>query len=256
MKAKNNLRKVNQIKIINELSRINKLDLHNHTRVSYDSTLSTKLLMRCAYKKGIKFVAITDHESVKNIERAKYFAKPNQFVIPGFEIKTNYGDIIGLFLDEIPRSFNFHDVIDFIEDNAGISIIPHPYRHTIKLPDEYVKAYNRVDMIEIFNGRTDIVKNMKALELARTLNKFYSAGSDAHTYLDIGISYLTTNQHLVTENDIRKYLLSRGKTGKYRENMLLSNLYTDFIKYTNKKQYHRYPVIIHKMLIKIKNELF
>ena len=45
-------------------------DLHTHTFYSSDSDISPEELIKKARKTGLKYIAITDHDCVKGIERA------------------------------------------------------------------------------------------------------------------------------------------------------------------------------------------
>lgn len=76
-------------------------DLHVHSSFS-DGTLTPEELVMKAKRKGIKYIAITDHDSIN----AQYITK-EKFedieVIPGIELSTDYYDlelhILGYFID-------------------------------------------------------------------------------------------------------------------------------------------------------------
>ncbi len=75
-----------------------KMDLHIHSKYSYDSFTSPLKILKTAKKKGLDAISITDHDAMK-IDY-KQFRNADVIIIPGMEIKTDMGDIIGLFLTE------------------------------------------------------------------------------------------------------------------------------------------------------------
>lgn len=94
-------------------------DLHNHTDAS-DGKMTCEQLVDNAIAKGIKCIAITDHHTAKNVDKAKRIGKEKGlYVIAGIEFRTEYGQksvhIIGLFPDRcgdtVLDSKNLYDLI-------------------------------------------------------------------------------------------------------------------------------------------------
>lgn len=81
-----------------------KVDLHIHTTFS-DGRLTPSEVVKISHERGLKFIAITDHDTVDGIPEAldeeRKLGSPE--VIPGIEINTNYHDdevhILGYFID-------------------------------------------------------------------------------------------------------------------------------------------------------------
>jgi len=74
-------------------------DLHTHSHYS-DGQLSPKELVQLAKRKGIKNLALTDHNTVKGIDEAiKEGKKIGVNIIPGIEMRTDAGEILGYFID-------------------------------------------------------------------------------------------------------------------------------------------------------------
>jgi len=157
-------------------------DFHIHTRYSYDSLNEPKKVVKIAKKRGLDTIAITDHDCIRGAILAKRFEDDEIAVILGVERKTDAGDIIGLNVTESIKSFHWRDVIDEIHSLGGIAVLPHPYRGHRNI----LELAKNVDLIEIWNSRSKPDDNMQALELAETLKKGVIAGSDAHTYNEIG----------------------------------------------------------------------
>ena len=161
-----------------------KFDLHIHSKYSYDSFLSPERIIKIAKKRGLDGVAVTDHNTIKGgVETTRINKGDNFIVIVGSEIKTEYGDIIGLFLNEEIESRIFMEVVEGIRDQGGLVVLAHPFRKGINLPIDLLKY---IELIEAFNARSPKSLNVKALELARKFNKSMTAGSDAHIGFEIG----------------------------------------------------------------------
>lgn len=72
----------------------NYIDLHMHSHYSDDGEFTPSQLVEMCYKKGIKIMAIADHNSVKAIQKAKVKAKElNMLYIPAVEIDCTYNTI-------------------------------------------------------------------------------------------------------------------------------------------------------------------
>ena len=177
-----------------------KFDLHIHSKYSYDSFLSVEKILKIAKKRGLDGVAVTDHNTIKGgIETTKINKGDNFIVIVGSEIKTEYGDIIGLFLNEEIESRIFMEVVEEIRDQDGLVVLAHPFRKGINFPIDLLK---HVELIEAFNARSPKSLNAKALELARKFNKSMTAGSDAHLGFEIGRGITIINSEI--EEALRK----------------------------------------------------
>jgi len=80
------------------------VDLHLHTTVS-DGTLTPSALVRRAAARGLKYIAVTDHDTVAGIREALTAAEefPGLTCIPGIEIsaefETGEAHVLGYFLD-------------------------------------------------------------------------------------------------------------------------------------------------------------
>ena len=158
-------------------------DLHIHSKYSYDSFLAPERIIRVAKKKGLDGVAVTDHGTIRGgVETSKLNTDKNFKIITGAEIKTEYGDVIGLFLNEEIKTTTFVDVLDEIRSQGGLSVLAHPYRQ-YQFPEKIV---DKVDLIEGFNARSRNTLNEKAYKLGMKFKKPMTAGSDAHTFFEIG----------------------------------------------------------------------
>lgn len=103
-------------------------------------------------------------------------------VIPGMEVRTDRGDVIGLFLCREIESRHFGDVVREIRDQGGIVVLPHPYRRKCDPADLVGEA----DLVEVINCRSSAARNASALALCGCFGRQPVAGSDAHACFEIG----------------------------------------------------------------------
>lgn len=188
-------------------------DLHIHSEYSYDSTSKIDDILKISKKIGLAGIAITDHEEFSGSLQACAKAKDwDLLVIPGMEIATEYGDIIGLFLQEKITSKAFSDVIGEIKNQNGLVLLPHPYKRTNDIPDVVT---NNIDLIEVFNARGESIGNNscnhRAYNLALQINIPMTAGSDAHFLFEIGRGCISIDNPTSIENVREKLLRSTHK---------------------------------------------
>ncbi|WFN37406.1 methyltransferase domain-containing protein [Methanomicrobium antiquum] len=179
-------------------------DFHIHSDYSYDSDSKIEDIVKEAKKKGLNGIAITDHETIKGaLEAININHDPEFQIIIGSEIKTEYGDIIGLFLKDEISSRNFIEVIHEIKNQDGIVVLPHPYRGTKIQNIINNELLEHIDLIETFNSRTGRYDNFYAEELAQKYNKPTIGGSDAHCLSEIGLVSIKCD----LDTDLKEQLL-------------------------------------------------
>ncbi len=145
------------------------LDMHVHTIYSPCSFSRPKEIEKIAKKRGIIF-AITDHDTIKSFNK---FSVP---FIKGVEWKTNLGEILIYFIEELPNTRDFFEVLDFIKENDYLASLSHPfYKSGVFWKREIFDIPNFIGF-EI-NGKIPWKYNLRAINFFDT---FYTAGSDAH----------------------------------------------------------------------------
>jgi len=173
-----------------------KADLHIHTNFSYDGLPSPQEVVEMALLKKIDCIAITDHGEVKGaIEAEKFSQGKNILVIPGIEIKSKEGDILGLNLrKKIPDKLSAKETIEKIIELGGFPVIPHPFDFFIYFKGiENLASFfqERGVAIEVLNASLFFnFSNFEAQEFAKKYNLPFTAGSDAHSAEFIGKAYL------------------------------------------------------------------
>lgn len=116
-------------------------------------------------------------------------------VIPGIEVTSAQGDIVGLFVrDPIPCGRSAEETVEHIRLQGGIVYLPHPFdrlRRATMRAECVEQVGNWADVIEVANGRSLLPSaNARALMLATRLGKRLGAGSDAHFAGEVGRCFL------------------------------------------------------------------
>jgi hypothetical protein len=175
-----------------------RLDLHNHTVFSTDGLLSPQELLRKAAVRGVCCLAITDHDTIQGALEAEAVAARDSSlprVIPGIELSTRAGEIIGLYIrEEIPAGLPTDEAVDRIRILGGLVYLPHPFdwpRRGALDSRERERITECFDIIEVVNGRSLGPRcSRKARRLAQRLEKPGGAGSDAHRAAEVGRAYV------------------------------------------------------------------
>lgn len=192
-----------------------KCDLHCHTLYSYDSSARPKEIIETAIKIGIDCLAITDHNETKGALEAVEYAKDKPIlIIPGIEIKSKFGDIIGLNVKEkIPYNLPLKEIFKKIKSVGGLIIIPHPFGYFCSFKENLEIVLNEIDGIEVLNASI-FGGNEKALAFAKKHNLPFTCGSDAHFPNFIGRCYLEIpGKNLSIEETFKKIKNKEGKIG-------------------------------------------
>lgn len=199
-----------------------RVDLHLHTRASWDCLSDPEALLARARERGVTRLAFTDHDTLPAaLELARRY--PDS-VIAGEEVKTAEGiDMIGLYLErEIPRGTPAREVIRQVREQGGIVYLPHPFAKGKggggRLAEELAPL---VDVVEIFNGRLHPGRlNEPALSLARRHGRLAGAGSDAHTVGEVGGSYVELPIHPSEPHALRQALRHGRPAGRTVSNLV------------------------------------
>jgi len=179
-----------------------KLDLHNHTSFSADGGLTPAELLNEAKSHGIDCVAVTDHNTTRGALAALRLSESDPSlprVIPGIEVFTREGEVIGLYVrEDVPRGTSLDDAIERIRGLGGVVYLPHPYdvfRRGAVVPVERENAAAASDVVEVANGRALGPRaGSRSIGLAARHGKPGGAGSDAHHAKEVGRAYLLVDE--------------------------------------------------------------
>lgn len=168
-----------------------RVDFHMHSRYSHDSSTGLEELAARARELGLTRIALTDHNTAQGA-LAFHELEP-ELVIPGEEVKTTEGEVIGLFVNRTIKAWQRPEaVMDEIHAMGGLVYVPHPFdRWRANFTHHRLVALgDRIDVIEGYNQWADQGANEAAAEIARDLGKPVAFGSDAHSLGELGHSWI------------------------------------------------------------------
>jgi predicted metal-dependent phosphoesterase TrpH len=169
-----------------------KVDLHVHTCASKDSAVHPADAIKAAKRRGLDRICITDHNRIEGALVAKDIAP--EFVIVGEEILTIHGEILAFFVSEwVPPFLSHPETLDRLEAQGAVISVSHPFdRHRHPWKIEMLEGIlPRLDAVEGLNARSlHAHDNQRSQAFAATHNLPITAGSDAHSAVEIGAAYL------------------------------------------------------------------
>jgi len=189
-----------------------KIDFHVHTKWSHDAFGDIFEISRYARFKGIDAVVVTDHEKVT-------LSKPevvnSVIFIPGIEVKTIYGHILGVDIqDTLDIKFLRESPIDAIHESGGITILAHPYdtnrskRQIRSIKTDAIEVINASVLLFNFNFR-------KSRAYAKILDLPETAGSDSHMPSTVGDAFVEVEDKEF-ESAIKSIIKGKGQVfGKH-----------------------------------------
>ncbi|MQF64969.1 PHP domain-containing protein [SAR202 cluster bacterium AC-409-J13_OGT_754m] len=212
-----------------------KVDLHIHSHFSNDSRATPEQIIRMCVLHEINCVSITDHNSIKGALEIQKIAPFT--VITGSEVKSSYGDIIGLFLQEdIPPNLTPTETAQAIKAQHGLVMIPHPFDRvrSSALGDKgFMEILEFVDIVESFNARNLFrADDKKARQIADYYNFISAVSSDAHTAAELGRTYQTMPEFDGTPEGFKASLAKASQVTKRAR--LLSRFAPTYAKIANR----------------------
>lgn len=180
-------------------------DLHIHSMFSNDGRSTMEEIVESALTRGLGCIAVTDHNNFEAYDLLK--GNKNLIVIPGEEVSSKDGHILAYNIDrEIERGMSVSDTVDAIHDAGGIAVAAHPYRWWSGLGERNVIP--EFDAIEAYNSRSKKRDNIKAFNLAMSMGKPITGGSDSHSPLSIGKAYTRFKDDVKTVADVMNAILT------------------------------------------------
>jgi predicted metal-dependent phosphoesterase TrpH len=186
-------------------------DLHIHSHYSNDCKSNPKDIIKTAELKGLRGIAITDHDNVKfhelNIKSDKLL------IIPGIEVSTIRGHIIGLGIKNIIRKkLSVEETVEKIIELGGLPVIPHPFDFTRKGIGKII--YNLTDIvIETQNASCPFqIFNEKAKRWVKQNNLPQTGGSDSHRIKDIGMAYTIFKEEVSSIDEVLESIRKKNTT--------------------------------------------
>ncbi len=188
-----------------------KIDLHNHTSYSPDSSVDVRDAVAAARRSGLNGMAITDHNSAKGYIAAQYLGRADFIIIAGFELSAAEGHLLCLGITEdIPQGLVMAEAVEKVTAMGGIAVPSHPFRLGTGAGAGTLNKLN-VRAIETVNGRNHSSRNSSALDYAASHGIGGTGGSDSHSLSEIGRAYTVTDGEGLSSDDIIQEIAS-GRT--------------------------------------------
>lgn len=192
-------------------------DIHMHTNLG-DGWASPARVIEEATRRGLRLIAITDHDHVEGARRVEeLLAQQNSplQMITGVEVSTRHGHLLGLFVNKAPKAMrSVEESIDAIKAQGGLVIVPHPLGRLVpslsraKIDALLEKGYV-IDGIEMYNPSP---ANASMRPAVRAANQQWglaeTGGSDAHFWQHIGSAYTLFPGE--SPGDLRRAILERS----------------------------------------------
>lgn len=190
------------------MDRLSKYDLHVHTKYSGDSPCKVESAIEAGKKKGLSGIAISDHDTTKGVKEARKISKNKNFlIVPGIEISSADGHILGLGIEKpIPSNLSASKTVELIRKTGGVAIATHPFCLDPK-PFSPLKA--EFDAIETLNPRR-YIGNHLAKGYADRFDIPPFAGSDAHFHDEIGLAGVEVKCKPKTNEVLKKIKLGEA----------------------------------------------
>lgn len=194
-----------------------KIDLHNHSHYSQDSSSDPEGCVLQAIELGLDGIAFTEHdyyEKSEPVERLREKYKERIKIFRGVEYPSAEGHVLifGVKDDSFHKGFYapVTEIIRIVNERGGVSIIPHPCRGWLLMQADLM-SLEGINAIEAQNGRNSSEENEQALKMAFRLHVPTTGGSDSHDISEVGRCYTEFYDKVDYENFIQ-----RLKEGRYR----------------------------------------
>ena len=181
-----------------------KFDLHTHTFYS-DGIAAPEEIVEQAKRMNLDGIAITDHDNMKGLKRAKKTADAlGLILIPATEITLPMGDILAYGIEEMPKypkNASPIEIMEKIHEMGGVTALAHPFGGywPISFAEVIGTVKSGFDAIEIFNACVSLEANIAAMEMAKKIRLPGIAGSDAHTADLVGTAFTACKKDILSE---------------------------------------------------------
>jgi predicted metal-dependent phosphoesterase TrpH len=198
------------------------IDLHCHSRYSYDNHLEPEDLMDRALELGLDGVCFTEHFSVEASLPVTSIESPDGFlVLRGVEVATDCGHLLVYG----PRDdswnlwggnnfLNLSEVLASVHRLGGICVPAHPFRGWESM-GERVYSVPGLDALETHNGANTSEMNQRAVKVALELKLPSVGGSDCHRADQVGRAFTEFSNPIRNMEDLVGEIRSGRCRGRY-----------------------------------------
>lgn len=195
-------------------------DMHCHSKEgSCDARVGIDETIEVLKEKGYDGMLVTDHNSYKGYYSITSIPE-NFVVLKGIEYDSIDSGHLLIILPSKSKSNIFEyrglkgaEVLRVVHSLGGIVGPAHPFNYSklgigntkFKTDLEYL---NKFDFIETFNGSLNDKGHIKAMELAKELNKPCFSGSDSHIVSRVGFGKTEIFEDIKKEDDLIEVIKS------------------------------------------------
>ncbi len=182
-----------------------KLDLHVHSRRSPDGIMTLEEIAALGRARGLNGAAVCDH----NLALTEAPVFDGFLIIPGIEVSTGLGHLLGLFVTGPVETRDFFEAVDAIHAQDGLAVLAHPFEHS-RDGARLAPAVPLLDGLEVWNSRADRkIHNANALaqSFAQACRLRPFGGSDAHCPQEVGAGYTVVDAEALTLDAVKAALL-------------------------------------------------
>jgi predicted metal-dependent phosphoesterase TrpH len=111
------------------LASMEKIDMHIFTTVSHptEGAPTPKEAVKIALKRGMNGLGMADHDLMGASKEAQGYAPKDFILLGGVEIRALEGHVVAFGIEKCDlRYAPLAEVLDFIRDNDGLVLLPHP----------------------------------------------------------------------------------------------------------------------------------
>jgi len=168
-----------------------RFDLHIHSSFSRDGTTTPRDAVNRCRRLGFDGLSIADHNAIQGSVEAQSIAAENGLIVlAAVEISAREGHVLAYGIRElVPKGLSVVDTIEKIHGLGGLAVAAHPVRFPSGVGLELAESC-KFDAVEVINGGSSRTSNGRAMKLAARRGLPLTAGSDAHTTVEIGKAYV------------------------------------------------------------------
>ncbi|WP_306060666.1 PHP domain-containing protein [Natronococcus wangiae] len=202
-------------------------DLQVHTDASPCSRTPPERVAAAAVDAGLDGIAVTDHDTVANVESVRDAAPDDLDVISAVEVTTTEGHLLALDVTEAPPQADPLTVIDHVHDQGGVAVLSHPFDALRQYYETDLEALaEAVDGIEAVNSRCVSRRfNERAAAFAAAHDLPATGGSDAHFPMEVGRAYTSVEGDGSLADAVREGRVRPGGRGRYLSGHVATKLH-------------------------------
>ncbi|QLK27611.1 PHP domain-containing protein [Natrinema zhouii] len=202
-------------------------DLQVHTNASPCSSTPPERVAEAAVDAGLDGIAVTDHDTLANVDAVRDAAPDDLEVIPAVEVTTTEGHLLALDVAEAPPQTDPLAVVDHVHEQGGVAVLSHPFDTLRQYYETDLGALaDAVDGVETVNSRCVRRRfNERAAAYAAARDLPATGGSDAHFPMEIGRAYTSVEDDGSLVDAVRDGRVRASGRGRYLSGHVATKLH-------------------------------